>query len=97
MWAAIYAVSQLIVFVVCCWAVLSPRVNDGLLGRISLILMLFASLGCIAWAIHWPWEVQRPGAMFSLAVAGMAIRCWWMKTCGPNVRRHIKRRIRKCN
>lgn len=96
MWAYVYAVSQAVISAVCLWAVLSPRVNDGIFGKAALVLMLFASLGCIAWAIHWSTEVQRPGALFSLAVAGMAVRCWWLKTCGPNVRRRIKRRIRKC-
>ena len=97
MWAHIYAAAQLVIAVACCWAILSRRVNDGLWGKAALIVMLFASLGCMSWAIRWPWEVQRPGALFSVAVAVMAMRCWALKTWGPSVRRSIKRRIRKCS
>ena len=96
MWAYIYAGAQLVISVACCWAVLSPRVNDGVWGKSALILMLFASLGCVAWALNWPEEVQRPGALFSAAVAAMAIRCYWLKTWAPSVRRCIKQRMRKC-
>jgi hypothetical protein len=97
MWAYTYAAAQLVIAMACSWAVLSPRVNDGFWGKAALILMLFASLGCIAWAIRWPDEIQRPGALFSVAVASMAVRCWWLKTWAPGLRRHIKRRIRKCS
>ena len=96
MWAYIYAGAQAVIAAACCWAVMSRRVNDGILGRVALLVMLFASLGCIAWALNWPHEVQRPGALFSLAVAAMAIRCYLLKTWAPSVRRHIKRRMRKC-
>lgn len=96
MWVYIYVGAQLIVSAACCWAILSPRINDGLWGKAALILMLFASLGCVAWAIHWPWEIQRPSALFSVAVAAMAVRCYWLKIWAPSMRRQIKRRIRKC-
>ena len=30
-------------------------------------------------------------------IACMALRCYWLKTWAPGLRRHIKRRIRKCS
>lgn len=97
MWSIVYIAAHATIIAACVWAVLSPRVNDGLMGCAALGTMAVASLGCIYWAVTWPSEVQRPGALFALAVAGMAVRCWALKTWGPPVRRHIKRRIRKCN
>ena len=97
MWTTVYIAAHVVIVASCLWAVLSPRINDGFMGRVSLILMMFASLGCIAWAISWPWGMQRPSALFASAVAAMAVRCWALKTWGPHVRRSIKRRIRKCN
>lgn len=96
MWAAIYLASQIVTFAVCCWASVSSKINGGALGRVCVVVLLFSSLGCIAWAVYWPGEVQRPGVLFSVAVAGMSVRCWWRKTYGPQVHRHIQR-IRKCN
>lgn len=97
MWACIYVAAHLVVALACTWAVLSPRINDGVFGKFALLLLCFASLACSAWAISWPVSVDRSEALFALAVAGMAIRCYWLKAWAPSVRRHIKRRIGKCN
>lgn len=97
MWTWTYVAAHLLIALACTWAVLSPRINDGLFGKLALLLLCFASLACAGWVLRWPASVDRSEALFALAIACMALRCYWLKTWAPGLRRHIKRRIRKCS
>jgi hypothetical protein len=88
--------AHLLIALACCWAVMRPHVAEGVLGKFSLIVLCFASIACAAWGWILPETVDRSETVFAVAAAGLAARCYWIKACRP-VRRHIKRRIRKCN
>lgn len=88
--------AHLLIALICAWAVVHPHMGEGLLGKLSLIVLCFASIACAAWGWILPETVDRSETVFAVAAAGLAGRCYWIKACRP-VRRHIKRRIGKCS
>jgi hypothetical protein len=91
-----FIAAHLLIAVVCAWAALHPHMGEGVLGKFSLIVLCFASLACAVWGWLLPETVDRSETVFAVAAATLAGRCYWIKACRP-VRRHIKRRIGKCN
>lgn len=79
------AVGILVVHAV--WCLLCKRVSDGILGR-----MLYGWLSLAALAY-----IGRPDAyaatMLHAALAGIAVRHFWMKTYWPQLRGRILRRV----
>ena len=67
------------------WCLLSPRVSDGVLGKLLYLLLSLAAFAFIS----------RPSAfsqmMLNLSFAGIAVRHWWMKTYWARVKRRIMR------
>ena len=76
------------------WAVMSPRVNDGWFGKLSLILLALAAFANAGWAWIYPVEIERSELLLNLAVACMAVRCYWIKSHAASLKRWCRRR--KC-
>lgn len=90
----VFIIAHTIIIAAVLWAIFSPRINDGLLGKLSLALMCFSSVACVGWAVEVPGTVDQSDVMFSVAVAIMAVRCFWLKTCAVKTRQII-RKLRK--
>ncbi|MBV6304950.1 hypothetical protein KVP10_08620 [Candidimonas humi] len=75
----IFVISNLLVVLACIWAVLSPRVNDGLFGKFALVFLCFSAVACAGWAWTYPQTVDRSETAMSVAMACMAVRCYWIK------------------
>lgn len=91
MWLYIDLAANVIIAAACAWAIMSPRVNDGLFGKLALMLLCFAAFANAAWAWQYPVSVDRSEAVFSVAVACMAMRCYWIKRHRADVRRWCRR------
>lgn len=91
MWLFVDIVANLVVAVACTWAIMTPRVNDGLFGKLVFIVLCFAALSNAAWAMKNVADIDRPEVVFNSAVALVAIRCWWIKTYRANLRRWGRR------
>jgi len=76
------------------WAVMSPRVKDGWFGKLSLMLLALAAFANAGWAWVYPVELDRSEVLLNVAVACMAIRCYWIKSHAAKVSRW--KRSRKC-
>lgn len=87
-------IANIIVAVICLWAVMSPRVNDGWFGKAALMLLCLAASANAAWLWQYELHIVRSEAWFNVAAACMAIRCYWIKTHRANIRRWC--RGRKC-
>ncbi|GAB2913623.1 hypothetical protein [Paralcaligenes ginsengisoli] len=83
--------ANLIVAAASAWAVMSPRVNDGLFGKLALILLCFAAFANAAWAWQYPVNVDRSEVLFNSAAACMAVRCYWIKRHRASTRRWLRK------
>ncbi|NYT38854.1 hypothetical protein ERD78_18940 [Allopusillimonas soli] len=86
--------ANLILAAASAWAVVSPRVKDGWFGKFSLMLLSLAALANAGWAWLYPAALPRSEVLLNVAVACMAVRCYWLKSHAHRV--HRWKRSRKC-
>lgn len=86
----LFAISHMIIIATALWAIFSPRIDDGFFGKLALAFMCFSSVSAIGWALEFPGSVDQSDAVFSTAVAVMAIRCYWLKIWARRLRRKVK-------
>lgn len=87
--------SNVVLALVCFWAVMTPRVNDGLIGKIIFITLCFASISNAAWALENPADLDRAEVVSNAMVAFAAVRCYWMRCHRPHLHRWFKRRCKR--
>jgi len=90
----VFIAANLVIAALCIWAVLSPRVNDGLFGKLALVFLCFSAFACAGWAWEFPPTVDRSETVMSVAVACMAVRCFWIKRYAGRARRWARRKRR---
>lgn len=79
---------------VCVWAVMTPRVNDGIIGKLIFITLCFASISNAAWAMSNVADVDRNEVISNAMVALAAVRCYWMKSHRPRFKRWVHRKCK---
>ena len=83
--ASLIAVGILVIHAM--WCLLSPRVSDGILGKVLYLLMSLAAFG----------YMSRPSPLsqmlLNVSFACIALRHWWMKTYWKKVRTGILSRL----
>lgn len=67
------------------WCLLSPRVSDGIVGKILYLLVCLAAFGYISR----PSPVSQ--MLLNVSFACIALRHWWMKTYWAKVKRSVLR------
>ena len=78
-WGYLSALGYGVVTFVCAWAVVCPRVKDGLLGKFLIIILCFASFSSACWAVVLPQLVTRPEGLFVLTIATLFLRYFWLQ------------------
>lgn len=83
----INAVAITIIVLWAFWCLLSPRVSDGIVGKVLYLLLMLAALGILS----------NPGQCsetnLNVVIAAIGIRHFWMKTYWPQVRAMLMRRL----
>lgn len=80
------AVIIIVLWALWCW--FSPIVNDGIIGKVMLLLLALAVMGVLSD------PGPRAETLLNVSVASLVIRHWWMRTYFPRVRDAILRRLR---
>lgn len=73
------------------WCLLSPRVSDGIIGKVLYLLMMLAALAVLSN------PEQGRETNLNMVIAAIGIRHFWMKTYWPGVREYLMRHLcRNC-
>lgn len=70
------------------WCLLSPRVSDGVVGKVLYMLLVLAALGVLS---H---PGERAETILNCTFAAIGVRHFWMKTVFPHIRGAVVKRIR---
>jgi hypothetical protein len=70
------------------WCLLSPRVSDGIVGKVLYMLLVLAALGVLS---H---PGERAETILNCTFAAIGIRHFWMKTVFCHLRATVLKRIR---
>jgi len=76
------------------WCAFSPRVNDGLLGKLLFALAALAAFGVLVGPAYGYAEPHPAEVTLKGCIAALGVRHWWLKTVWPAVVRRW--RVMQC-
>ena len=83
------AVAAAVICVWATWCVLSPNVNDGIVGKLIFSCTALAAFACAtspAYELH-----TEPEVTLNVCLALLGIRHWMMRIVTPAIRRRMQR------
>lgn len=69
------------------WCLLSPRVSDGIIGKVLYLLLLLSAIGILSG------PGQESETKLNMAIAAIGVRHFWMKTAWPHVRDYLANKL----